>query len=205
MNRAEDQKPMRRTPEPAIVGRNLVEEVNVRITSFVNTFRVILFGTGLLAVVGLVMRYYAVTGGNAVFVIAMVGLVLLFMIQIGLSFFYIIANLKLAFLGAVGSFALMLGSLALIFRFQDWWGWQFMFFIAIPIYMISSIFLGMYLARKRALKPMQRKFLYRNLLIPFLFLLLLAILSFALDTDPYRQDNPFRDWSRVGNHEWIIG
>ena len=204
MKRAEDHQPLNRTPEPA-GERNLVEEVNYRITSFVNTFRIVLFGAGLLAVVGLVMRYYAVTGGNALFVVAMVGLVLLFMVQIGLSFFYIIANLKLAFLGAFGSFALMLGSLALIFRFQDWWGWQLMFFLAIPIYMLSSIFLGMYLARKRALKPLQRKFLYRNLLIPFLFLLALAILSFVLDTDSYRRDNPFRDWSWVETDEWING
>jgi hypothetical protein len=183
---------MNRTPETA-ASRNLLEEVNHRITSFVRTFTVVLYLAGAGAGAGLVMRYLEVTGGVFLFVFCMALLVLLFMVQIGLSFFYIIANIRLAFLGAGGSFSLMLGTLALIFRYQDWWGWAFMFFITVPVYVISSIFLGMYLAPKRALQSMQRKFLYRNLLIPFLFVLLLALLAF--DTDASRRNDPFRGWS----------
>jgi hypothetical protein len=176
-------------------GRNLVEEVNYQINSFVHVFTLILYLCGLLAIAGLVMRWYAVTGGTFLFVFAMVLLVLLFMVQIGLSFFYIIANLRLAFLGAVGSFALMLANLALIFRYQNWWGWQFMLFVALPIYFITSFFLGMYLARKRSLRPMQRQFLYRNLVLPYLFMLILAILSFAFDPVAYQEDTRSRGWS----------
>jgi hypothetical protein len=191
---------MAHTPEPS-VGRNLVEEVNYQITSFVNTFTILVYLAGLAAIAGLVMRWYAVTGGTPLFVLAMIVLVLLFMVQIGLSFFYIIANLKLAFLGAIGSFSLMLANLALIFRYQDWWGWQFMFFIAVPIYFITSFFLGMYLARKQALRPMQRKFLYRNLVIPYLFMLILAILSFAFDPVAYPQNDSPREWGQVISNE----
>lgn len=148
-----------------------------RISSFIRSFTIVIFVAMGMAVVGLVMKIAALVPGNYVFVFAMAVLALLFLVQIGLSFFYVISNVRLALLGSVCSVALVLGFTALIFRYQDWFGWQITFFIALPVYIITAYFMFRYFRKRHTLQRQQRVFLYRNLIIPYLFVLMLGLVS----------------------------
>ena len=136
----------------------------------------------VLAIGGLAMKFFAITGGSYVFVFATAFLALLFLVQIGLSFVYAVSNIRLALLGAVSSVALVLGMLALIFRYQHWVGWQVMCFTALPLFLLAALFMAAYLRRRHLLPAAHRAFLYRNLALPFGFLLALAVLALITDT-----------------------
>ncbi|MCC9137139.1 hypothetical protein ACFSKU_20780 [Pontibacter silvestris] len=118
--------------------RSLGAGANARIASFIHSFTLVLYVGMLMVLVGLVMKYLAVTGGSFVFVFAVAVLSLFFLIQIGLSFFYVIAKVRLALLGALSSVALVLGYLALLFRFQNWFGWEIIYFIALPLFLLIA-------------------------------------------------------------------
>lgn len=180
------------TPIPASAGseeeRSLANNISYRISSFIRSFTTVLFVGMGMAAAGLLLKYYAVTGGSFVFVFAMAVLVMLFMVQIGLSFFYVITNVRLALLGAVTSAALALGFMALIFRYQNWVGWQIMFIIAFPLFLISAIVIGMYLLKRYELTKPHRNFLYRNLLFPYIFILVLGIMSLMVDAALFNKE-----------------
>lgn len=178
----------RPTPTGREGGMSYAGIAKYRISSFIKSFTILLYVGMGMAVVGLVMKYAAVTGGSFVFVFAMAVLSLLFLVQIGLSFFYVIANIRLALLGAFCSVSLVAGFLALIFRYQDWFGWQIMFFIALPMYLLSAIFLGTYLGRLEEQPKPHRRFLNRNLLVPYLFILVLGLTSFVVDADSFNRE-----------------
>ncbi|WP_114782868.1 hypothetical protein [Botryobacter ruber] len=165
--------------------RPLTEKVSHHISSFIHDFtRLLYIGMGLL-VAGLVMKYFAVTGGGFVFIFAASLLSLLFMLQIVLSFFYVIANLWLALMGAFCSLSLVMGFLALMFRYQSWVGWKLMFFISLPLFLITLVFLGIYLPKRGRLPIPHRHFLFRNLLGPYLFMLFLGIASMAVNISQF--------------------
>lgn len=168
--------------------RSLVTQISYRISSFIRSFTTVLFVGMGMATIGLAMKYMALTGGSFVFVFAMAVLVMLFMVQIGLSFFYVITNVRLALLGAITSVALALGFLALIFRFQNWVGWQVMFFIALPLFVLAAIFIGKYLAKRVELQKPHRHFLYRNVLFPYLFILALGLTSLFVDAALFNRE-----------------
>lgn len=157
---------------------HLIDDINYRISTFIRTFTVVVQVALAGALTGLLMRWFFISGGSFIFIFSMVFLTLLFLAQIGLSFFYIISNIKLSLLGAFSSLALALSFLALIFRFQQWPGWQVMLFIAAPVFIITAVLVGMYLAKAHEKRRGQRRFLIRNLLIPYIFIIALAVLSF---------------------------
>lgn len=178
-----DHRPLHHEAKPS-----LTESVSYRLSSFIRSFtRVLYVGLGM-AVVGVVMKFLGVTGGSFVFVFSMAVLMLLFLVQVGLSFFYIISSVRLALLGSVSSLALVLGFLALIFRYQDWYGWQVVFFVALPLYVLAGILLFYYLKQYRKLHEPLRDFLYHNLLFPFGFLLVLGMISFFVDAETYNRE-----------------
>lgn len=158
-----------------------LEDINYRISSFINTFTTILYVVMVMAVAGIAMKFLKMNGGNYVFIFSVIILALIFLVQIGLSFAYIVSHVKLALLGAFGSLALALAFLAVLFRYQGWQGWQVMYFIALPIFLITAFFLGKYLSKHEKLHHNQIKFLYRNLLFPYLLAFVLGISSFVLD------------------------
>ena len=168
-------------------GRSFSENAGARVASFIRSFTTVLYVGMAMALVGLVLKFFALAAGNFLFVFAMAFLALLFLVQIGVSFFYVISNVRLALLGAISSAALVLGFLALVFRYQDWLGWQVMFFIALPLLLLTAVFLGMYLAQWRRLPKPHYNFLYRNLLFPYLFILVLGIVSLIMDADRFNQ------------------
>jgi hypothetical protein len=173
----------RTIPQSRITG---LEDINFRISSFINTFTNVLFVVEFMTLVGVLMKVFRLYGGNYVFIFSVIVLTLMFLVQIGLSFFYIVSHVKLALLGAFGSLALALGFMAVLFRFQHWLGWQVMFIVAIPIFLVTAYFLGRYIYHHEKLHHNQLHFLNRNLLFPYLLVLGLGIAGFWLD----RYTNP---------------
>lgn len=160
---------------------NSLEDINYRISSFINTFTTILYVVIVMSVGGLAMKFFQMNGANYVFIFSVLILTLMFLVQIGLSFFYIVSHVKLALIGAFGSLALALAFMAILFRYQGWAGWPIMYFIALPIFLITAFFLGKYLAGHEKLHHNQTKFLHRNLLLPYVLAFGLGIGSFLMD------------------------
>jgi MFS family permease len=176
---------------------SLVANVRDQLTSFIRSFTMVLYVAMGLAVVGVVMKFFGITGGSFVFVFSMAVLLLLFLVQVGLSFFYIISNIWLALLGSISSLSLVMSFLALIFRYQNWYGWQLVFFIALPMYILVGVLLFLYLRRYRKLHEPLRDFFYRNLVVPFVFLFVLGMVAFLFraerfnkEDDPVLQESP---------------
>jgi hypothetical protein len=134
-----------------------------------------------MAIGGIIMKFLQINGGSYVFIFSVIVLTLIFLVQIGLSFFFIVSHVKLALLGAFGSLALGLAFLAILFRYQGWVGWQMMYFVALPIFLITAFFLGKYRSRHEKLHHNQLRFLNRNLLYPYILAFVLGIASFVID------------------------
>src|SRR5690606_10156568 len=130
---------------------------------------------------GVIMKFLQINGGSYVFIFSVFILTLIFLVQIGLSFFFIVSHVKLALLGAFGSLALGLGFLAILFRYQGWPGWEIMYFIALPIFLITALLLGKYRSKHEKLHHNQLRFLNRNLVFPFVLAFVLGIASFVID------------------------
>ena len=158
-----------------------LEDINFRISSFINTFTSILYVAIVMAIGGIAMKFFQMKGGNYVFIFSVLILTLMFLVQIGLSFFYIVSHIRLALLGAFGSLALALAFMAILFRYQGWFGWQIMYFIALPIFLITAFFLGRYLTSHGKLHHNQNRFLHRNLLFPYVLAFVLGVASFIID------------------------
>jgi MFS family permease len=169
--------------------KSLVANVRDQLTDFIQSFTMVLYVAMGLAVVGVVMKFFGITGGSFVFVFAMAVLLLLFLVQVGLSFFYIISNIWLALLGSISSLSLVMSFLALIFRYQNWYGWQLVFFVALPMYILVGVLLFLYLRRYRKLHEPLRDFFYRNLVVPFGFLFVLGVVAFLFDTERFNQED----------------
>ncbi|WP_299705456.1 hypothetical protein [uncultured Pontibacter sp.] len=170
---------------------SLVANVRDQLTAFIQSFTMVLYVAMGLAVVGVVMKFFGITGGSFVFVFSMAVLLLLFLVQVGLSFFYIISNIWLALLGAISSLSLVMSFVALIFRYQNWYGWQLVFFVALPMYILVGVLLFLYLRRYRKLHEPLRDFFYRNLVVPFAFLFVLGLVAFLFRTERFnKEDDP---------------
>ncbi|MBD1398086.1 hypothetical protein H9Q13_12995 [Pontibacter sp. JH31] len=186
---------MNHTPHHQHDKQSLVANVRHQLTSFIRSFTTILYVAMGMAVVGVVMKFLGLTGGSFVFVFSMVVLLLLFLVQVGLSFFYIVSNIWLALLGSISSLSLVMSFVALIFRYQNWYGWQVVFFVALPLYILVGLLLFLYLRRYKKLHEPLRYFFYRNLVVPFGFLLVLGIVSFLFSADKFNteQDDILRE------------
>ncbi|PKV66900.1 hypothetical protein [Pontibacter ramchanderi] len=169
--------------------RSLVADVRYQLISFIRSFTLLLYIAMGMAMVGVAMKFLGLTGGSFVFVFAMAVLMLLFLVQVGLSFFYIVSNVWLALLGAFSSFSLVSGLLALIFRYQNWYGWQVLFYAVVPLYLLAGVLLFLYLKRFQKLHEPLHKFFYRNLVFPFVFVLLLGVVSFVFSADRFNQED----------------
>lgn len=177
---------------------SLVADVRYQLVSFIRSFTKVLYVAMGMATAGIAMKFLGVSGGGFVFVFSMAVLLLIFLVQVGLSFFYILSNVWLALLGAVSSLSLVMSFVALIFRYQNWYGWQIAFFIALPLYMLVGVLLFLYLKRFRKLHEPLRHFFYRNLVVPFGFLFVLGIVSFVSGTESFnKEDEPMLQESPI--------
>lgn len=169
--------------------RSLIADVRYQLTSFIRSFTMVLYVAMGMALVGVAMKFLGLTGGSFVFVFSMAVLLLLFLVQVGLSFFYIISNVWLALLGSFSSLSLVMSFVALIFRYQNWYGWQLVFYVALPMYILVGVLLFLYMKRFRKLHEPLRKFFYRNLVVPFGFLLVLGVMAFAFSAEQFNQED----------------
>ena len=94
---------------------------------------------------------------------------------------------------------LALAFLAILFRYQGWAGWQIMYLIALPIFLITAFFLGKYVAGHEKLHHNQSKFLHKNLLLPYILAFALGIGSFILDEREPTSRNIILDAARENN------
>ncbi|GEO05302.1 hypothetical protein AAE02nite_29660 [Adhaeribacter aerolatus] len=127
----------------------------------------------MLVLVGLLLKFTHLPGEQVVFVVAMSFLAFLFLLQTGLSFVFVFAHVKLAFLGAFSSLSVALSCMTLVFVYEDWWGTYLMVLLTGPLLFISLLILGGYFLSGEHRHTTHRKFIYINILLPYLFIFLL--------------------------------
>ena len=175
---------MTRSPFPPDPNkRSVTRNLGYSLTSFIRSFTLMLYVGMGVALLGLVLKLLGVGVGGFIFVFSMALLSLLFMVQVGLSFFYVVSDWRLTLLGALSSVTLTLGFVAMVFRYQNRPGRQVLFLIGLPLFLLTAIFIGMHLAKRSVPEERHRKFLYNNLLLPYLFILALGIGSLFINTE----------------------
>ncbi|WP_051359717.1 hypothetical protein [Adhaeribacter aquaticus] len=149
--------------------------VNAHLNAIINAFTSGLLLTGMGVLLGVVLKLMHLIGQDVVFVFSLSVMALLLILQIGLSLVYIFSHLRLALLGAFSSLANAMACLSLVFLFEQWWGSSLMIFLTTPIFVLSVVFLIAYFLVGEHRHTTHRKFLYLNILLPFLFVLALGI------------------------------
>lgn len=152
---------------------SLKSAINLKLALFLNAFTSALILTGMLVLVGLILKFMHLPGEQVVFVAAMLCLAFLFLLQTGLSFVFVFAHAKLAFLGAFSSLSVALSCITLVFFYENWWGTYLMLILTGPLLLISFCFIIGYFASGEHRHTTHRKFLYVNILTPYLFIFLL--------------------------------
>ena len=152
--------------------------VNSRIKSFIAGYtKCIYLALGLSGIGFYIQFYHQLT--DKLFVITTGSVVVLFLGQMLLSFYFILRNLWVALLGAFSSLAIAVGFMAVLFIFQDWWGWSILVVLAAPLAVITFLCLLVYTLNQiyRGGHRRQRQFLLLNLLVPFACLLFISLLA----------------------------
>ncbi len=140
-----------------------------------STLTSLLYLAAIGVAAGLIFKFLDITGQAIVFVGAMAFLALLLLVQTGLSLVYIYRHLQLAFLGAFSSLSLAMAVITFIFLFQGWWGSYIMIFLTMPLLLVSFAFLIWFFLTGHHRHTAHRKFIYANILAPYLFVLVLAL------------------------------
>jgi len=153
--------------------QSLKSAINLKLALFLQAFTSALFLTGMLVLVGLLLKFTHLPGEQVVFVVAMSFLTFLFLLQTGISFVFLFAHAKLAFLGAFSSLSVALSCMTLVFVYENWWGTYLMVLLTGPLLVISFLILIGYFLSGEHRHTTHRKFLYINILLPYLFIFLL--------------------------------
>ena len=151
-----------------------VATINARLRNFVKAFTRILYLMGGVVLLSIILKLLHLPGGFILFIFSMMTVAFLFLLQTGISFIYVFSNAALAFLGAFSSLTVALSCITLVFLFQHWWGTSIMLFLTLPLLVLSLIFLIAFFVSGRHRHMSHRKFLYFNILAPFLYLLVLC-------------------------------
>jgi hypothetical protein len=149
--------------------KDIRDRLHDRLNDILKDFMLAQIWAGLGVVLGLVLKLTDTTGQHVVFVFFMALLAFLFVLQIGLSFAYVYTHLSLAFLGGFSSLSLALAFVTLIFKYQHWWGSYILLILTLPILVLSGIFLIGYFGTGEHKHHAHRRFLYYNIVGPFLF------------------------------------
>ena len=129
---------------------------------------------GGVVLLSLTLKLLHLPGGFILFIFSMTAVAFLFLMQTGISFVYVFSNAALAFLGAISSLTVSLSIITLVFLFQNWWGTSIMLFLTLPLLILCGIFLIAFFITGRHRHMAHRRFLYFNILGPFLYLLVLC-------------------------------
>ena len=148
--------------------------INLRLNKFLKAFTRVLYLMGGVVLLSITLKLLHLPGGFVLFIFSMTAISFLFLLQTGISFVYVFSNAALAFLGAISSLTVGLSCITLVFLFQQWWGTSIMLFLTLPLLVLSLIFLVAFFISGRHRHMFHRKFLYFNILAPFLYLLVLC-------------------------------
>ncbi len=151
----------------------LQANLNTRLVDFINRFAKLLFLAELGVIIGLVLNFTHVPGEHVVFVFAIFILTFLLLLQTGLSFIFIFSHMRLAFLGGLTSMTAALICVTHLFLFEQWWGGFIMIFLTVPMVIICLGFMIFYFITGQHRHTTHRKFVYFNILAPFVFAVLL--------------------------------
>lgn len=148
--------------------------ISTKLLVYLNAFTSGLYLAGLGVIMGLFLKYIHLTGEHMVFIFSMVMLAFFLFLQIGLSLVFIYRHLKLALLGAFTSLSTGMACLALVFLFEQWWGSYILVFLTIPLFILNGILLAAFFITGNHKHTTHRKFLYFNIVIPYIFVLAMA-------------------------------
>lgn len=131
-----------------------------------------------LFIIGFMMKKFHLIGAGIVLVFSTGVIVFMLIGQIIVSL-RVKKNLFLKIIGAFASLILALGYAGTIFKTQHWPGANFMLNIALPSFLIGSFILviGIQMTDFAAWQEQHRKFLTRNVLLPWFFIFLLGSFS----------------------------
>lgn len=161
-------------------GKDLRDQLHDHLNDVLKVFTFIQIGLALGVGLGLVLKLTHTHGQHLVFVFFMSALAFLFLLQVGISFAYVYTHGSLAFLGGFSSLSLALGLVTLIFKYQHWWGSYILLVLTLPILVLSLAFLGGYFWTGAHKHHAHRRFLYYNIVGPFLFLAFLWLFYILL-------------------------
>jgi hypothetical protein len=150
--------------------KDIRDRLHDRLNGILRGFTFAQIWAGLGVVLGLVLKLTDSNGQHLVFVFFMSLLAFLFVLQIGISFAYVYTHLLLAFLGGFSSLSLALAFVTLIFKYQHWWGSYILLVLTMPILLLSVLFLIWYFGTGEHKHHAHRRFLYYNIVAPFLFI-----------------------------------
>ena len=148
--------------------------INRRLGNFIKAFTRFLYLMGGVVLLSVTLKLLPLPGGFVLFIFSMAAVAFLFLLQTGISFVYVFSNAALAFLGAFSSLTVALCCITLVFLFQNWWGTSIMLFLTLPLLILDAIFLLAFFISGRHRHMSHRKFLYFNIVTPFLYLLVLC-------------------------------
>lgn len=166
------------------------KSLGIRLSRFMNAFTSALYLAAVGVLAGLVFKFLNLSGRDVVFVFSMTVLAFLLLLQTGFSLAYSYSQLPLAMLGAFSSLSLTMAVATLIFLFQHWWGGSIMVFLTLPLFLLSLLFLAWFFISQQHRHTTHRKFLYGNIVVPFVFVLLLSCIYFAQEDRSQNQNAP---------------
>jgi hypothetical protein len=149
--------------------KDIRNRLHDQLNDILKAFTLAQIWAGLGVLLALVLKLSDATGQHLVFVFFMSMLALSFVLQIGLSFAYVYTHLSLAFLGGFSSLSLALAFVTLIFKYQHWWGSYILLILTLPILLLSVLYLIWYFGTGEHKHHAHRRFLYYNIVGPFLF------------------------------------
>ena len=178
--------------------KDIRDRLHDRLNDLLKIFTYAQIWGGLGVVLGLVLKLSDTAGQHLVFVFFMSVLVFLFLLQIGISFAYVYTHASLAFLGGFSSLSVALALVTLIFKYQHWWGSYILLILTLPILLLSLLFLIWYFMAGEHRHHAHRRFLYWNIVGPFLlvgFLWAFYILLHNFIVTPEMNHRRFEDRS----------
>jgi hypothetical protein len=149
--------------------KDIRDRLHDHLNGILKAFTLVQIWAGLGVMLGLVLKLADANVQHLVFVFFMSVLAFLFVLQIGISFAYVYTHLSLSFLGGFSSLSLALAFVTLIFKYQHWWGSYILLILTFPILLLSLLLLIWYFGTGEHKHHAHRRFLYYNIVAPFLF------------------------------------
>jgi hypothetical protein len=183
--------------------KDIRERLHDRLNALLKLFTYAQIWAALGVLLSLVLKLTDATGQHLVFVFFMSVLSFLFLLQIGISFAYVYTHLSLAFLGGFSSLSLALALVTLIFKYQHWWGSYILLILTLPILLLSLLLLAWYFGTGEHRHHAHRRFLYLNIVAPFVFVCFLWVFYILLHNFIVTPDMNHRRYEDRSSPLWL--